>query len=139
MKFTYLVGIIPSIFFYDIYYTFFLFFGFGYGLRLKAEVLQGQNIRLRPKVKIVPMVQHCFLVNKNTEVSTKLNHHLISEPPRTWFYLDFTKKNAVVSSASQWCGDLACLKLTTAFLDIHINIHQCISVDDLILFRLYSC
>ena len=43
VKFPYLVGIIPSKIFYDISYTVFLSYGFGYGLRLKAEVFQGRT------------------------------------------------------------------------------------------------
>ena len=38
VKFTYLVGIIPGENFYDMYYTYFLSYGFGYDLRLNAEV-----------------------------------------------------------------------------------------------------
>ena len=44
VKFPYLVGIITGRIFYDTYMLYvFLSYGFGYGLRLKAEVFQGQT------------------------------------------------------------------------------------------------
>ena len=42
VKFTYLVGMIAGKHFYDTYFTF-LSYGFGYGLRPKAEVFQGRT------------------------------------------------------------------------------------------------
>ena len=41
VKFTYLVGMIAGKIFYDIWFPLFLTYGFGYGLRPKAEVFQG--------------------------------------------------------------------------------------------------
>ena len=38
----------------DICFTYFI-------LQAKGQSFSGPNIRLRPKVKIVPMVQHCLL------------------------------------------------------------------------------
>ena len=57
VKFTYLVGMIAGKHFYDTYFTFFII-----RLRLrptaKGRSFSGPNIRLRPKVKIEPTVQH---------------------------------------------------------------------------------
>ena len=43
VKFTYLVGMIADQNFFDICFTFFLSYGFGYGLRPEAEVCQGRT------------------------------------------------------------------------------------------------
>ena len=59
IQFTNLVWMIADQNFYDICFTFFIL-----RLRLrpttKGRSLSGPNIRLRPKVKIAPTVQHCF-------------------------------------------------------------------------------
>ena len=43
VKFTNLLGIIAVKIFYDICFTLFLSYGFGYGLRPKAEVFQAEH------------------------------------------------------------------------------------------------
>ena len=54
VKFTNIVGMIADQNFFDMFYI--LSYGFGYG---KDRSFSGPNIRLRPKVKITPTVQHC--------------------------------------------------------------------------------
>ena len=60
IEFINLVWMIANQNFYDIYFTYSIL-----RLRLrpmaKGQSFSGPNIRLRPKVKIVPMVQHCLL------------------------------------------------------------------------------
>ena len=48
------------------FYICFLSYGFGYG-----RSFSGPNIRLRPKVKIVPTVQHCSFVKDKHKVCKK--------------------------------------------------------------------
>ena len=43
VKFPYLVGMIADKIFYNIFFMFFLSYGFGYGLQPKAEVFQGRT------------------------------------------------------------------------------------------------
>ena len=63
MKFTNLVWMIADQNFYDICLEFFWSYGFGYRLKAEGQSFSGPNIRLQPKVKIAPTVQHWGIIN----------------------------------------------------------------------------
>ena len=58
VKFTYFVGMITDQNFYDIFFYIFFILRLWLQPTAKGRSLSEPNIRLRPKVKIAPMVQH---------------------------------------------------------------------------------
>ena len=58
VKFTYFVGMITDQNFYDIFFYIFFILRLWLQPTAKGRSLSGPNIRLRPKVKIKPTVQH---------------------------------------------------------------------------------
>ena len=80
VKFPYLVEIIPGKIFYDICYRVFFILRLRLRPTAKGRSFSGPNIRLRPKVKIVPTVQHW-----NTDLSVIEN--LISKSEKKFLEL----------------------------------------------------